>query len=129
MTTEVTLQLPEKVYREATRIAKLTNQNVENVLADTLELALPSDPSPDELRPVANLSDEEVLTAAAAAMDEQQGEQMSELLDRQQRVGRLTALEHIELASLLQIYQEGLLRKAQALAEAVRRGLRERLDA
>ncbi len=128
MTTEVTLQLPEKVYRHATRLAQLTNQDVTHVLEDTLELALPSGPSIEELRPVANLSDEEVLIVADSMMDEQQGQQMSELLDRQQRVGCLTALERIELASLLQVYQEGLLRKAQGLAEAVRRGLRERLD-
>jgi hypothetical protein len=37
----------------------------------------------------------------------------------------LSDTERGELLTLMQVYQEGLLRKAQALHEAVRRGLRE----
>jgi uncharacterized protein YnzC (UPF0291/DUF896 family) len=50
---------------------------------------------------------------------------LSELLDRQQ-ASALTADERAELHTLMQTYQEGQLRKAQALREAVGRGLRER---
>jgi len=48
---------------------------------------------------------------------------LSMLLDHQQ-AGTLTSEERAELAALMQLYQVGLLRKAQALREAVRRGLR-----
>jgi hypothetical protein len=52
---------------------------------------------------------------------------LGELLDRQQ-AGLLPGAEPAELAALLQVYQRGLLRKAQALREAVRRGLRAPLQ-
>jgi hypothetical protein len=47
---------------------------------------------------------------------------MGQLLDRQQ-AGRLSEAARSELAALMQIYHENLVRKAQALSEAVRRGL------
>ena len=48
-------------------------------------------------------------------------------LDRQQ-AGELSDREGVELSALMQLYQVGLLRKAQALHEAVKRGLREHLE-
>jgi hypothetical protein len=56
-------------------------------------------------------------------MSVRQSERMSELLDRQQ-AGVLTTDERPELWALLRVYELGQLRKAEALAEAVRRGLR-----
>jgi len=47
---------------------------------------------------------------------------LTELLQRQQ-AETLLVQEQAELASLMQVYQEGLVRKAEALREAVRRGL------
>jgi hypothetical protein len=47
---------------------------------------------------------------------------LSKLLDRQQS-GTLSEGDRSELQTLMQIYQEGLLRKATALSEAVKRGL------
>jgi hypothetical protein len=49
------------------------------------------------------------------------------LLDHQQ-AGTLTSSEQAELVALMQVYQQGLVRKAQGLREAVRRGLREPLQ-
>jgi len=60
-------------------------------------------------------------------MEPTQDQRLSTMLDRQQ-AGELTEAERPELLALMQVYQEGLLRKAQALHEAVRRGLCERLD-
>jgi hypothetical protein len=56
-----------------------------------------------------------------------QDARLSELLDRQQS-GLLVESERLELQTLMQIYQEGLLRKATALSEAVNRGLMEPLS-
>jgi hypothetical protein len=60
-------------------------------------------------------------------MDEAQGKRLGKLLDRQQ-AGRLREVERRELSALMQVYHENLVRKAQALQEAVRRGLRAPLD-
>jgi hypothetical protein len=52
---------------------------------------------------------------------------LSTLLHRQQ-AGKLSDMERSEMLALMQVYLDGLLRKAQALREAVRRGLREPLE-
>jgi hypothetical protein len=52
-----------------------------------------------------------------------QDRRLSQLLDKQQ-AGTLTEQERTELLSLMQIYEANLLRQAEALTEAVRRGLR-----
>lgn len=54
------------------------------------------------------------------------GKRLSKLLDRQQ-AGKLSDAERHALAALMQVYHENLVRKAQALGEAVCRGLREPL--
>jgi hypothetical protein len=54
-------------------------------------------------------------------------DRLSYLLDRQQ-AGLLTSADRTELAALMQRYQEGLLRKARSLREAVRRGLMPPLE-
>lgn len=60
-------------------------------------------------------------------MKPKQERRFSLLLERQQ-AGELSDAERSELLALMQLYQEGLLRKAQALHEAVRRGLRKLLE-
>ncbi|WP_334933265.1 hypothetical protein [Nostoc sp.] len=65
------------------------------------------------LEPVSVLSDEQVLVLTELEMQSEQDARLSELLDRS------------ELQTLMQVYQEGLLRKATALSEAVKRGLIE----
>lgn len=75
-------------------------------------------------KPVAELSDDEVLATAELRMEQSQGARLGELLDCQQ-AGNLNEAEQTELAVLMQFYQESLVRKAQALSEAFRRGLRE----
>ena len=52
---------------------------------------------------------------------------LSALLDQQQ-ARELTDLERAELAVLMREYEINLLRRSQAMAEAVRRGLRPRLS-
>ena len=61
-------------------------------------------------------------------MESEEDSRLSELLDKQQ-AGMLTESEYSELQTLMQIYQEGLLRKATALSEAVKRGLIKGLGA
>ncbi len=134
MSTSITLNLPDEVYRRAARLAQLMSRDLTDVLIEAISLSL----SPmisvsahldsSEEPPVASLSDEEVLALTELQMETNSDQRLSELLDRQQ-AGILTETERPELWTLMQIYQFLLLRKAQALREAVSRGLQEPLEA
>jgi hypothetical protein len=78
--------------------------------------------------PVSSLSDTEVLALAEAKMDLIQNQRLGTLQEKGKNVG-LTTDERYELMALMQIYQIGQLRKSEALAEAVRRGLRPPMSA
>ena len=128
MSTQILVTLPDETYRRAVHLARLTGREIAEVLADTLDISL--QPLGAELvigKAVSELSDVEVLTATDAQMEAAQERRFSELLDKQQ-AGQLTDEQRPELLALMHIYQEGLLRKAQALNEAVRRGLCEPLE-
>lgn len=68
------------------------------------------------------MPDEQVLALAELQLSDQEDERLSDLLESQQ-ADTLTNIEQSELARLMQRYQEGLLLKAEVLAEGVRRGL------
>lgn len=128
MSTQITITLPDEVYQRAERFARLANRDVASVLADTIQLSIPSIGADSlDLEPVSNLPDEQVLVLTELQMEPDQDVRLSKLLDRQQ-AGLLFENERLELQSLMQIYQEGLLRKAIALSEAVKRGLIEPLS-
>jgi hypothetical protein len=98
-------------------------------LVDTLILSLaPIATESGVLPAVSSLSDQDVVALSESRLQPQEDERLSELLDKQGEA-LLTADEQSELLGLIQIYQEGLLRKAQALQESVQRGLREPLSA
>lgn len=127
MATKIIVSLPDKVYDQAAWLAQLMNQDVSCVLAETIESALsPLGASAARLTPVEELSDSDVLAAADLRMDKAQGRRLGRLLDRQQ-AGKLSEAERNKLTALMQVYHECLVRKAQAIGEAVRRGLREPL--
>jgi hypothetical protein len=124
MPTQITLNLPDSVYRHAASLALMTNQDVAGVLAETITSSL-SPLGSDALasQPLTELSDRDVLAAADAYLPAAQGARLNSLLDQQQQ-GTLTEPLRGELAALMQVYHEALIRKAFALREAVRRGLR-----
>ena len=128
MSTQVMVTLPDEVYRRVASLARLSGRRMSDVLADTIALSLPPlSPQADSAQPLSALPDEQVLALAEAQMEPAQDQQLSRLLNRQQ-AGALTEAERSELFVLMQVYQERLLRRAQALHEAVRRGLRESLQ-
>lgn len=128
MSNQITIALPEDVYRRAERFARLANRDLASVLADTIKLSLPAISSQVEtLKPISALSDEQVMALTELQMELDQDEYLSNLLDKQQS-GTLTEEERQDLPALMQVYQEGLLRKATALSEAVKRGLMEPLN-
>ena len=128
MSTQVTVTLPDEVYERAARLVQLSHREVSDILVETIAVSLPPlRPRPDAPQSVEVLTDEEVLALTDLQLPAAQDQRLSVLLERQQ-ASTTTQTEHVELAALFQLYQEGLLRKAQALAEAVRRGLREPLN-
>ena len=73
-----------------------------------------------------DLPDEKVLELTHLELPPEEDQRLSDLLYKQQ-AGQLEPKAREELSQLMQLYQEGLLCKAQALSEAVKRGLREPL--
>jgi hypothetical protein len=126
MSKQVSLTLPDEVMRRAEALAGRSGREVADVLAEAIEVSL--DPlglaadEPPAVPPV-GWTDERVLADADATMADAEDRRLSELLGRQQ-AGRRARDEEAELAALMQMYQQGMLRKARGLAESVRRGLR-----
>jgi len=116
MTAQITLNLPDEVYHQAELLALQRHRTVSEILVETLEnFLLPT------AKPVSALSDSEVITQTQLRLQPLQEQRLSELLDRQQS-GTIASVELAELQELIHIYETRLLRQAQALNEAVRRG-------
>lgn len=124
---EVTLQLPDSLYEQARHWAMMTRQELDVALTDALAMALAPVPATTESQPpIELLSDEEVLAECALLMPAERGQRLSALAARQ-NAGTLGEEEQQELLALGQLYQVLWLRQSEALAEAVRRGLRPSL--
>lgn len=120
MTEIVTLAVSERVTRNAAYVAAQTHQRMEDVLAEWLEQVTVEPP-------VASLPDDEVLALCDMQMDPAEQVELGALLAAN-REGALDRHGQIRLDALMQIYRHGLVRKAQALHIAVRRGLRPPLS-
>jgi hypothetical protein len=128
MATRVVITLQDDIYQRVERLAQLTHRDVAELLAETITLSLPPwDSTSESVRDISTLPDEEVLALSELQLPAKQDRRLSTLL-RKQQDQTLSAREHAELSALMQDYQESLLRKAQALREAVRRQLREPLE-
>lgn len=122
--TEVTLQLPDHLYEQAKQWAAITQQDLDTALTDALTVILtPVHTSPELDKPISSLSDKEVLAQSEMKMELMPGQRLSTLLAKR-REGTLSEGEYRELFALFQLYQRLWLRQSEALAEAVRRGLR-----
>jgi hypothetical protein len=125
----VALDLPDELAARAEYLARLSQRELSDVLADRLTFLLPPlDTSSEHLgyRSVPGMSDDEVLALAESQMDPVQNARLRQLQGKRDSES-LSPAEQLELLSLWQIYEVGTLRKAEALAESVRRGLRSQL--
>ena len=122
MSTQLTLDLPENLVARAQTIARRAGKSVNDLLAENIELSLKPWGAVVE-GDIHQCGDEEVLNACGLELSMEDDRRLTELL-QQQQAETLLGHEQAELASLMQVYQEGLARKAEALREAVRRGLR-----
>ncbi len=118
---EVTLNLPDNIYRSFKQLAERTSQPIGEVIAEKIQTDYWADDLEFENN-ISNLSDAEVLELANLKLSKQQDRRMSQLLENQ-RENRITTSEKIELEGLMGLYRMGNLRKAQGCLEAVRRGL------
>jgi hypothetical protein len=125
MGSEITLVLPEKLYQSAERLAAATRQPVPGSITDVLTEALIAWGEPEP--PLSSLSDEQIVDLSEMQMADDQSQRLSLLLARQ-REGELTADEKPELWMLMRVYERALLRRSEALVEAVKRGLRKPLN-
>jgi len=124
MSAQVMVTLADDTYRRVEYLARLMNRDIADILVETIDRSLHPLGTPPMLgQPIADLPDVDVLNAADAQMDSAQEQRLSLLLEKQQ-AGQLADEERDDLLALTQMYQDGLLRKAQALNEVVRRGLR-----
>ncbi len=115
----VTIELPEPVFRQLTRIAEATQQSVEVLAVQSVLSNLP--PSVDnasaemqpELLKMQHLSIEELLAIANAKVEPSQHERHVELLEKNKE-GELTSEERQELTDLRLAADHLMLRKAYA---------------
>jgi hypothetical protein len=116
----LTLELPEDLARQARAMATASRRRLEDAVVDWIRRAVAE---PD----VTSLEDAQLLELCDGMMNAGQQDEMSDLL-ADNREGKLTAERRQRLDSLLDVYRRGTLLKARAWAEAVRRGIRQRLD-
>jgi hypothetical protein len=124
MSRQISLTVSDDIFRRAEVMAGRSGRNVADVLTEAIEVSLdPLALAGADARPLTAWSDERVLAAADGAMPLAEDILLGELLERQQ-ANTLEPEELETLRTLMHVYQEGLLTKAQGLSEAVRRGLR-----
>jgi hypothetical protein len=115
MNQQITIEVSEQVWRRASILAEQKSRQLEDVLEEWLEETVA------ETR-IEDLSDEEVLALTESRFDDERQRDFSRLLERN-REGILDDSEKRELDQMMQIYENGLLRKSKALRVAVERGL------
>jgi hypothetical protein len=101
---------------------------IPNAQISSSQPEFPKQESNLNLAHLSTLSDHQVISLTELQMEPSQDQRLSQLLQTQQE-RTLTTAEQSELKMLMEIYQAGLLRKAQALNESVKRGLRQPLSA
>ncbi|MCP4108956.1 MAG: hypothetical protein GY749_26065 [Desulfobacteraceae bacterium] len=124
---QIILNLPDSLVEHAKYFGEATSRDTEAVLADTLEMMWPAWKdllSHKDYSPVESLSDEEVLDLADLKMDAGRNERQ---LQAHGKAAGLMPTEQFELLVLIHLYQIGMLRKSEGLAEVLRRGLRKPL--
>ena len=127
---EITLTLPDEWVAKAGRLAARSGRGVEDVLRDTLSLSFGGTTSKLVLGssvPWKERSDDEVLRLCELRLTANHDEILTTLLAKQ-REEALSAEERTNLTALMRFYEDGLLLKAEALREAVSRGLTPPLE-
>jgi predicted transcriptional regulator len=115
----ITIELPETVLQQLTRIAEMTHQPSESLVAQSVLNNLP--PSPDNAPPELqqalldrqSLNNEELKAISNGRVTPLQQERHEILLEKNQ-LGQITAAERQELVELRQAADQLMLKKAYA---------------
>jgi len=126
MSRQVLLELPEDTFARLSSVAASGGRGIPDVIAEIVAAGLPPVEEVDHVsRAVEALDDQRILALADLQPDRGWSDRFSELQARQSE-GVLTEPEQRELFVFLREYEIDLLRKATAMAQAVKRGLRPR---
>lgn len=126
MSQTLTITLPDSVFQKLTRVAQLTYQTVDEVVASTVETSLPGGTDlPDalaaELAAMHLYSDDALWTATEPTLSPYELRRMEQLRDLAD-ARDLNLREDAERMALLSAYDRSVLRRAQALALLKQRG-------
>lgn len=128
-TQQVTINLPEAVFRQLVRIAEAIHQPVEVIVAQSVISNLPpsADNASPELQPeflrMQSLTNDELLVIAQAQVEPSQHKRHTELLAKNEE-NLLTLEERQDLVALRQVSDHLMLLKAYALSLLRWRGQR-----
>ena len=116
----ITLNIPQSIYDQIQRAAEKKHRSVDEVLVEALTAVAPvletaSTDLQRALAQMAYLNDAALWQAARTSMMAEQQARLAALHDKQQREG-LTLEEQEEEQTLLKLYRETLLVRAQAAA-------------
>ncbi len=120
MNQEVTLQVSDKILKQASLFAVQKKRRMEEVLSDWLEDVF-QDKFADKM------SDAEILALTKFKISPAEQERLSELLYKNREIG-LNEAEQAELDLMIEISERNMLKKSEALRIAVERGLIEPLN-
>ncbi len=126
VTSTVSIEVPEPVYRRLKQIAEITHRSIEEVLVSTVNTALPIEPNlpvqvADELAAMNMFNDDALWASVQSSLSPAEVERLRQLNDAAD-TRELTASEEAELAQLLDAYDRAVLRRARALALLSHRG-------
>jgi hypothetical protein len=124
MQRKITLRVAADEFSQAKQAILQAGFKIEEYLNIVLQAIVSSQTMQEDVveRIFHLLPDAVVMKLAKAQMPAKDSQRMSRLLEKQGQ-GKLNIKERGELAELAEVYERGTLRKAYALAEAVRRGL------
>lgn len=118
--------VPVPIYNRLKRAAALTHRSVEDILASTIDAALPPDPNlppelADNLAALSLFSDDALWAAAESSLSPAQQYRLEQLTTTAE-IRSLTTAESSELAQLTELFDLSVLRRAKSLAILAQRG-------
>jgi len=122
--TRLTVELPDDLAESITLMAANRGFGTPQMAVELMRASVSLREAKRERQALKSLSDEDVLALADLRLTPQQNARLHALLDLNGE-GKIDAKQRRELDSLMEIYDDALLRKAMGWAEAVRRNLRQ----
>lgn len=118
-----TVQLPHPLFERLKWVAKRQNRSIPDTMEMLITRAEPFQHDLDrDLDVLSELPDDILLLLVDTVWTQTQATRMAELNDKAQRTGQLTEAELAEQEKLGRIYEQGVLRRTEAVEILHRRG-------